>query len=78
MIDMTPIQFIEDCLLLLPEEPCFVIIFNCHLSDYFNWLIPPFDFKIHFLDSEFIDAMNKHSSATLLQDSKIPQAKLVA
>ena len=36
MIDMTPIQFIEDCLLLLPEEPYFVIIFNCHSFHYFN------------------------------------------
>ena len=78
MIDMTPIQFTMDCLLLFLEELNFVTIFNCHLSHYFNWLIPPFDFKIHALDSEFIDAMNEHSSATLLQDSKFPQAKLVA
>ena len=58
MIDMIPIQFIEDCFLLLPEEPYFVIIFNCHSFHYFNWLITPFDFKIIVLDSKFIDAMN--------------------
>ena len=78
MIDMTPIQFTIDCLLLFLEELYFVIIFNYHSFHYFNWLILPFDFKILDLDSEFIDAMNEHSSATLLQDSKFPQAKLVA
>ena len=79
MIDMIPIQFIDDCFLLLPEEPYFVIIFNYHSFHYFNWLIHPFNFKILVLDSEIIDAINERSSAaTLLQDSKFLQAKLVA
>ena len=79
MIDMTPIQFTMDCLLLFLEELHFVIIFNYHLSDYFNWLIHPFNFKILVLDSEIIDAINERSlAATLLQDSKFLQAKLVA
>ena len=78
MIDMTPIQFTMDCLLLFLEELHFDIIFNCHLSDYFNWLIHPFNFKILVLDSEFVDVINERKSAAkLLHDSKFLQAKLV-
>ena len=70
MINMIPIQFIEDCLLLLPEKPYFVIIFNFQSFHYFNWLIPPFDFKILVLDSEFVDPINENGSAA---STAVPQ-----
>ena len=72
MIDMIPIQFIEDCFLLLPEEPYFVIIFNYHSFHYFNWLIHPFNFKILVLDSEFVDAINERSSAARTAAGYLP------